>query len=184
MSNILCASESFPPSVRCSPNAVTARVVGFLRADGLVDTTTRVTTLFTNAGTSSANFYRTVTSADGNGVYATGQTSTANGIGMQYTVWGNTTSRQIVYGQATNQRYAYVGPSFPGNPYGQSASQPMLYLSYANPLNLRGIHYMGAAGPLPTTNVTTGTVLVPGFSKCVLALLLFMPLFAMQWDGL
>ena len=143
------------------PNGVTARVVGLLRADGYVDTLTRVTSLFTGSGTSSQNFYRTVASNNGRDYWATGQTNTASAVGLQYMPYGNTTSRNVMPSQAINQRYVTVGPSWPGS--GFSASTPMLYLSLANPLALRGIHYAIGGSTLPTNNFTTA--MLPGFAR-------------------
>lgn len=133
---------------------------------GALDTLTRSTNLFTAAGSSSQNFFRNVATFDGSGAWATGQSTVNANVGLMHTPFGATTSNRIILNQATNHRYVLIGPSWPGS--GAAASTPQLYLSFAAPTGMRGIHAVGAG--LPTSNQTGGTggggtVLLPGFAK-------------------
>jgi hypothetical protein len=144
------------------PANISLRVVGLLRADGAVDTSTRVTTAFRDSTT--ATQFRTVASVNGSDIWMTGSTSVSAFHGMHYVPYGNTQTTRVVIANAANQRYVTVGPSWPGS--GRPATTPQLYVSFRDGLAARGIHSINGADPLPTRNVTVGaqTTLLPGFS--------------------
>ena len=64
------------------PNNISSRIVGVVRADGVVDTSTRVTTAFRDSTT--ATNFRTVASVDGAGFWMTGSTSVSAYHGLHF----------------------------------------------------------------------------------------------------
>jgi len=85
------------------PNNVTGRVIAILRADGTIDTSTNVATMFRDSTT--ATQYRTVASFDGNSFYATGSTRSPSSNGLHFIPYGSRSSVQINTIQAANQRF-------------------------------------------------------------------------------
>ena len=141
------------------------RGVSMLRADGRIDVT-RFNTAFVRSTTTA--FFRTVTSVDGSGFWMTGSSSNSAFHGMHYVPAGSATTTRVLIGNAANQRWVHVGPSWPGS--GNPPSVPQLYISFRDALAQRGIH--AVVGGLPTTNVTgagMGTVLLPGFAALQIA---------------
>jgi hypothetical protein len=132
-----------------------------------VDTLTRSTNLYTLAGSSAQNTFRTVTTVDGSGFWTTGSSTVSTNIGLMYTPYGGTTSNRVVINQALNMRFTMAGACWPGS--GLPASTACLYVTYRDPQGIRGVHHVSmVGGAIPTTNSTagaTGTALLPGFAK-------------------
>ena len=107
------------------PLNITGRVIAVLRADGVLDTSTRVTSAFRDS--TSATLFRTVATVDGTQFWMTGSTSSTASFGLHYVPsLGATQSIIVNVFQAANQRYTSFGPS--GNAYDQFSS-PQLYMS-------------------------------------------------------
>ena len=148
------------------PNNITQRVIGVIYANGTISTSQVVTTAFRDSTTST--LYRTIASVgeSGSGYWITGSTSNSDSHGMHYVPKGSSQSTRVVIGNAANQRYVHVGPSWPGSDAcvrspSTCASVPQLYMTIRDPVGQRGVHYVGQG--IPTTNQTAGSILLPGF---------------------
>ena len=140
---VLLAGYGIAPGTT-SPNqtasSATPRVIGRVDNAGNVDTTTRITTLFSGTAAASAAI-RGATSTNGTDLWATGSTS-----GVVYTTLGGATAVALNSAVPTNNRHAHV---FGGQLYVSSTTGAF-----------QGISTVGTGAP---TSGLPAITLLPGF---------------------
>jgi hypothetical protein len=136
--------------------------IAVVRADGLIDTTTRPAQSYASASNSLFPMVRSAYTVSGAGFYLGGSSSTFNGV--RYAAYGSTGSSAYM-GNPADARTVVVTAAFndigPGSPTG---TDPVIVTSSAS-TDYRGLSWMPLQTATNASGLGTNFFLLPGFSN-------------------